>query len=79
MDDPNRYPDACYTGVTASLEGLHEKVDALRKELLGNGQPGRIQRLENDIESVKSKVWIFSGAAIGISNLAQYIMRVLSK
>lgn len=44
----------------ASLARIEADVHSLRGELLGNGQPGRVQRLEEDFESYKNKQWMHS-------------------
>lgn len=35
-----------------SMGALHAQYDSLHKELLGNGQPGRVQRLEAKVGSL---------------------------
>lgn len=66
--------------ILTSLASLHTKHDTLRTELLGNGQPGRIQRLEDDVKEYKENTdkkirsmdrnfWVFSGGLIVVVNL----------
>lgn len=54
--------------LNASVTGLHTKHEAFEKELLGNGQPGRIQRIESDhsdlskkVSGLEKKIWYASG------------------
>ena len=37
------------------MTSLHGKLDSLQSELLGNGQPGRIQRIESEIQTVEAR------------------------
>lgn len=69
------------TQVTTSLASLHEKNDALRVELLGNGQPGRIQRIESEIKEqdkeiagLNKKVYLFSGGLVVASHFLKAAM-----
>lgn len=36
------------------IGSIDTNLQLLRKELLGNGQPGRISKLENDVEDLKN-------------------------
>lgn len=50
-----------YGELMSALARIEERQDALRQELLGNGQPGRIQRLEADVEKHEHHQWYHSG------------------
>lgn len=41
--------------VLESLARLHAQYDMLYRELLGNGQPGRIQRLEGSMSTLERR------------------------
>lgn len=49
-----------------SLSRIEAEVHSLRSELLGNGQPGRIQRMEEDFEKYKNKQWMHSAIIIPV-------------
>lgn len=54
--------------LNASVTGLHTKQAAFEKQLLGNGQPGRIQIIEDNhknlsekVSGLDKKIWYASG------------------
>lgn len=50
------------------LEGL-TRLETHMEVLIGNGQPGKITLMENDINDLKQKSWKTSGIVIGISGV----------
>lgn len=62
--------------IRADLAAIKTALDDLKRELLGNGQPGRIQRIETRLEPVERFVhqaqsciritaWLIGVAAVG--------------
>lgn len=41
-------------GLREKIARIDENVALLRKDLLGNGQPGRLTKLEVDVEALKN-------------------------
>lgn len=52
--------------VANSLGRIEAEMSALRHELLGNGSPGRIQRLEDDLDAYKNKQWMHSAIIVPV-------------
>ena len=63
--------DAGQLWIYTTLSRIEQSQQDLRRELLGNGQPGRIQTLEDSIkgnaqelEGLKKKFWTAAGAFV---------------
>lgn len=74
-------PPTLYT-VMETLGSLQTNINDLRRELLGNGQPGRIQRLEADTARIDEQVQhhgrrmaYWGGAVTVVSVTAGYVLR----
>jgi hypothetical protein len=72
------------TEVLRSLGELHANMNNLRQELLGNGQPGRIQRIEEviekhseEIKDMERKIWSFSGGLVVCSHFLKALISKL--
>lgn len=51
------------------------KLDANMKSLIGNGQPGRIEKLETDVKSINRWRWVIGGVVITLSALIHWYFR----
>jgi len=65
-----------YAAIMTGIEAVKVEQAAQRRELLGNGQPGRIQLIEasvekheEKIEAVEKKIWYFTGGLVVASHL----------
>jgi hypothetical protein len=43
------------------------RIEATLTSLAGNGQPGRVGRLEEDVEDLKKARWTIGGMVLGVS------------
>jgi hypothetical protein len=83
MSEPNKSVDPSFVGIAQSLARLEQHQEDFRRELLGNGQPGRVQLLElsvtaaeKELRSMDRKIFYFSGA-IGVGLL--FVKALVSK
>lgn len=60
--------DPTLVGIAQAVGQLQESQESLRRELLGNGQPGRIQKLEEDVSNLNRKYWLFTGGIVAASH-----------
>jgi hypothetical protein len=66
--EPQKPVDPTLSGIAVAIGQLQQSQEDLRRELLGNGQPGRIQKLEEDVEGLNKKYWLFTGAIVAASH-----------
>ena len=50
-------------------------LEAMMVELAGNGQPGRIERLEEKVRAHDRLIWLMTGAGVVIGWLLQRVFR----
>jgi len=50
--------------LVSDVSAIKTGQEDLKRELLGNGQPGRIQNLEEDVKSLNRKHWMISGGLV---------------
>jgi hypothetical protein len=55
------------------------RLDTNMKSLVGNGQPGRIQCIEDDVEELKKARWTFGGLMIGVSAAVSSVIHFFFK
>jgi hypothetical protein len=55
------------------------RLDAKLESLAGNGQPGRVGKLENQLEDLKAARWTIGGIATGIAITISTIIHFLFK
>ena len=67
--------------VVAALARIEERLGNMHVELLGNGQPGRIQRIESALEDhskemagLNKKVWYASGGLAALGHGLRYVL-----
>ena len=79
--------------ISNDLSALRAAHESFTKELLGNGQPGRIQRIEksieknkastieneNRIQKISNRMWYFNGIAVGVLGLFEVLKHKLLK
>jgi hypothetical protein len=51
------------------------RLDANMKTLIGNGQPGRIEKIEIDVKSLNRWRWIIGGVVVTLSALIHWYFR----
>lgn len=68
MDTPIPNVEPTLNGIAVAVARIEQSQEDLRRELLGNGQPGRIQKLEEDVEGLNKKYWLFTGAIVAASH-----------
>jgi hypothetical protein len=56
------------------LARLDTKMDTL---VGAPGQVGRVPKLEETVENLQKRVWVFSGAVIGISGVVHWLVDFL--
>jgi hypothetical protein len=61
--------------VVEKLANLHTQM----MTLVGNGQPGRISKLEQAVDDLKRARWTIGGAVLGISTTVTTIMHFVFK
>lgn len=59
------------TRVTESLARLETHME----NLVGNGQPGRVTKLEEKVDSLSKWRWIISGALIAGSAIIHFVFK----
>lgn len=66
--------------ISSNIGAIKQDLSNFRKELLGNGQPGRIQMIEKDVEEHKDKIsnldktkWMAVGALVVLGHMAENI------
>jgi hypothetical protein len=55
------------------------RLDTHMSDLVGNGQPGRVQKLETSVEELKKARWTLGGMIIGVSTSISTIIHFLFK
>jgi hypothetical protein len=72
---------AAASTAAASAATMAQKQENMAKELLGNGQPGRIQRLEAELEkafdkidALNKRIWIFTGILLAVYEAGKFIV-----
>lgn len=60
------------------LSRLEENLRLLRHDLVGDGQPGRIQKLESDVDHLRSEYQRQRGIFAGISFVISAVVALLS-
>jgi hypothetical protein len=68
---PTLTPDEFQIHVVDSLARLDTKITSL----IGNGQPGRVTRLESAVEELKKARWIVGGIIIGVSAIIHFVFK----
>jgi hypothetical protein len=66
MDNDNAFKQR----VVDSLARLETHME----NLVGNGQPGRVTKIEDDVESLQKARWYLAGAVVGISTAASAVI-----
>jgi hypothetical protein len=61
------------------LTRLEENLRLLRQDLVGDGQPGRIQRLENHVAELRAEQQQQRGIFLGISFVVSALVSLLSR
>jgi hypothetical protein len=61
--------------VVDKLASLHTKMESL----VGNGQPGRIGKLEAAVEELKKARWTIGGLVLGVSTVASFLFHYIFK
>lgn len=64
---------------SAALARIEQSLLDFRRELVGNGQPGRVQRIETDVSSLKTQVRFLRGAAAGLALMGSILVAALRK
>jgi hypothetical protein len=59
------------THVVDALARLDTKVT----DLVGNGQPGRVSRLEEKVDTINRWRWVIAGVVLSLSALVHFIFR----
>lgn len=57
--------------IKQTLAGQNEKLDALERAVLGNGQPGLTQRVET-LEGAKNRLWGAGAVVTFLAGLAEF-------
>lgn len=66
--------------IEAKTESSLSKLDAKMNLLTGaDGAEGRVPNLEKEVKSLNKKVWMFSGAVVGIGGILNYIVDFFNK
>jgi hypothetical protein len=68
-------PDEFQLHVIESLA----KLDTHMVHLVGNGQPGRIRLIEEDLEALKKARWTLGGMIVGITTAVSAAIHFLFK
>jgi hypothetical protein len=68
-------PDEFQTHVVDSLARLDTKMI----DLVGNGQPGRITKLEVKVEDLQKARWTIGGMIVGITTAVSALIHFLFK
>lgn len=68
------------------VASLGATLEAMQRQLLGNGQPGFIQTIESRVDDIdktlattRTRIAYFSGMAIGASTALSYIISLFKK
>ena len=90
MQEPSMLPrfpvteDNVQLYIMQSLAEIGTQLRDMRIELLGNGQPGRIQVIEAEhtelrkkVDSIKSRITYAAGLAVGISATIELIVKFI--
>jgi hypothetical protein len=64
MDKPYSISESTILQLVSDISAIKTSQEKFEKELLGNGQPGRIQVLEEDVKSLNRKHWMISGGLV---------------
>jgi hypothetical protein len=65
--------------ISERLIRVEENLRLLRQDLLGNGQPGRLSRLELDLHQLRSESLRQRGILAGISFVVSAVITLLSQ
>jgi hypothetical protein len=60
--------DPTLSGIAVAIGQLQQSQEDLRRELLGNGQPGRLNKLEDEVKELNKKYWLFTGIIVALSH-----------
>ena len=77
MDQNQEKIDPTLVGIASALARVEQSQRDLRRELLGNGQKGRIQILEDDVKSLNKKYWSITGGIVVASHGLRYFLAKL--
>jgi hypothetical protein len=55
------------------------RLETHMEDLVGNGKPGRVANLEEDVEDLKKTRWTLGGAVIGIAGAISAIVHFVFK
>ncbi len=55
------------------------RLETTMESLAGNGQPGRVGKLEDTVEDLKKARWTIGGAVLGISTAVSTTIHFLFK
>lgn len=65
--------------ISERLIRVEENLRLLRQDLLGNGQPGRLTRLELDLHQLRNETLRQRGLLAGISFIVSMVITLLSQ
>jgi hypothetical protein len=76
--EDNNNPTHFETAVIGHLTELKEDVSKIgtKMEMIisDDGETGSVPRLQRDVKAIEKKMYLFSGAALGIGGLIHYII-----
>jgi hypothetical protein len=55
------------------------RLETNMKDLVGNGQPGRVKILENEVSSLKKARWTFAGIIVGATAVISALINIFFK
>lgn len=65
--------------IAGRLTRVEENLHLLRNELMGNGQPGRLRRLETDMDRLREESQRQRGVLAGVSLIVSTAIALLSQ
>lgn len=71
MENPEPTPHDFETKVIESLARLETHMEGL----VGNGQPGRVTKLEEKVDGLSKWRWMLIGGAIALSAIIHFVFR----
>jgi hypothetical protein len=77
MDQNQEKIDPTLVGIASAVSRIDQSVKDLRRELIGNGQPGRLPKLEDDVKALNKKYWSITGGIVVASHGLRYFLAKL--
>ena len=65
--------------IAERLTRVEENLHLLRSDLMGNGQPGRLRRIEIDLDSLRSELQRQRGVIAGVSMVISSAIAILAQ